>query len=185
MQRAQERLPSLLEREEAEIDEGVDRESAAAQTRKECRGSGDYFDLYAALARCTNERVAWIADPGCAGVGNKREVLPGSQTNDVRRKHSVDVVRVEGEEVFPREAEELQEPSRHPRVLAHDGIARSQRYERPLRDIPEIADGSGNNGEHVFYRSGEPGLSATPPTRRKKGHPFLRRNSRYDSPGHS
>ena len=73
---------TLLEREETFEHETVARYSGGDECRHECRRPGEALHLDAGIAACTGEHKAGIADAGCTGIGNERDILAGEEILD-------------------------------------------------------------------------------------------------------
>jgi hypothetical protein len=130
------------------------RRQAGADERGERRGgTGNGHDAVAGGDGEQRQPVTRIGDERRAGIGDQRHGLAGVQRGDEPRPRLVRIVFVIG--IGPvDDAVAVEQHAGHARVLAGEHIGAGQRFERPQRDIGEIADGRRDQVERRLQRPG-------------------------------
>ena len=149
-----------------EPDEPIPPATVAARHERglDRRRPGKHGDAKTRIQGGADQTRARVADPGEPGVRDERDAPTGFQPRQGLADTPVLVVLVVAEQPWPHEAVTSQEDTRSTRVLAEDRLRRPELGEDPDRDVVEIADRSGADGErHAVYRLPSSASNATSP----------------------
>ena len=97
-----------------------------------------------------NQGVAGVRNTWCAGVGNQCDVVAALESAEDCFYFFWVAVAVHGHELFFGEVELLDKVSCNACIFTDDGIALAQGLFCAVRDVPEVADGGGDNRQHFF-----------------------------------